>query len=239
MLTMLNQAMSLDGTTTIYANDFIKVYETGTSTIVQDFATKTELTNINTANASSIQANTDAIDILNTKQLQNFNNINAINTDLTDNYQTNLTLSSNFYTKTEVDTTFTNYYTSTQIDTNLSTNYQTNTVLATNFCNKSEIDANNWIDATALTPYALTSTLTANYYTIAQTQSLYYDKTYIDANIGGGGYTTTEVDNLLDLRVPKSDFTNRFSANPIIDCSAPTVIHSGLTLKTLQLMLNP
>ena len=137
---MLNQAMSLDGTTAIYANGFIKVYETGTSTIEQDFATKTELTNINTANASSTQANTDAIDILNTKQLQSFSNITAINTDLTNNYQTNTVLSSNFYTKSEVDTTFTNYYTSF-----------------------------------------------SNYYTITQTQANYYDKTYIDANIGGGG----------------------------------------------------
>ena len=49
---MLNQAMSLDGATTLYANDFVKVYETGTSTIQQDFATKTELTNINTASSS-------------------------------------------------------------------------------------------------------------------------------------------------------------------------------------------
>ena len=31
---MSNQAMSLDGAYTVYANDFIKVYETGTSTIV-------------------------------------------------------------------------------------------------------------------------------------------------------------------------------------------------------------
>ena len=198
------------------------------------------MTNINTANASSIQANTDAIDILNTKQLQNFNNINAINTDLTNNYQTNTVLSSNFYTKTEVDSTFSSYYTSTQIDTNLSTNYQTNAQLAVNYYNKSQIDSNNWIDATALTPYALTSTLTTDYYSIAQTQNLYYDKTYIDANIGGsGGYSDTDIDNLLALRVPLSDFTNRFSANPIIDCSAPTVIHSGLTLNNSTINVSP
>ena len=200
---MLNQAMSLDGTTTIYANDFVKVYETGTSTIEQDFATKTELTNINTANASSIQANTDAIDILNTKQLQNFNNINAINTDLTNNYQTNTVLSSNFYNKTEIDTTFTNYYTSTQIDTNLSTNYQNNTLLATNFYNKGEVD------------------------------------TLIAGAGGGSGYTDTEIDNLLALRVPLSDFTDRFKTNPVIDCSAPTIIHTGLTLNNETINISP
>ena len=187
---MLNQAMSLDGATTLYANDFVKVYETGTSTIQQDFATKTELTNINTASSSNIQANTDAIDILNTKQLQNFNNINAITTDLTNTYQTNSQLNNNFYNKTE-------------IDTNLSTNYQNNALLATNFYNKTEVDG-------------------------------------LIAGAGGsGGYSDTEIDNLLALRVPLSDFTDRFSANPIIDCSAPTVIHSGLTLNNETINISP
>ena len=169
-----------------------------------------------------ITANTDAIAVLNTKQLQNFNNINAISHDLTNNYQTNTVLSSNFYNRTEIDATFTNYYTSTQIDTNLSTNYQTNAQLSVNYYNKSEVD-----------------TTFSNYYTITQTQANYYDKTYIDANIGGGGYSDTDIDNLLDLRVPKSDFTNRFSANPIIDCSAPTVIHSGLTLNSSTINISP
>ena len=113
----------------------------------------------------------------------------AINTDLTNNYQTNTVLATSFYSKSEIDATLSNYYTSAQIDTNLSTSYQNNTLLATNFYNKSEIDANNWVDATALTPYALTLTLTTDYYTITQTQANYYDKAYIDANIGGGGYS--------------------------------------------------
>ena len=110
-------------------------------------------------------------------------------------------ISSSYYSKVEIDTTFSNYYTSTQIDTNLSTNFQTNTQLATNYYDKGEVD-----------------TLIAG---------------------AGSGYTTTEVDNLLDLRVPKSDFTNRFSANPIIDCSAPTVIHSGLTLNNSTINISP
>ena len=123
--------------------------------------------------------------------------------------------------------------------THLSTNYQTNAQLSTNYYNKSEIDANNWIDATALSPYVLTTTLTNDYYTITQTQANYYDKTYIDANIGGGGYSDTDIDNLLALRVPVGDFTNRFSTNPIIDCSAPTVIHSGLTLNNSTINISP
>ena len=55
----------------------------------------------------------------------------------------------------------------------------------------------------------------------------------------GGGYTDTEIDNLLALRVPVSDFTNRFKTNPIIDCSAPTVIHSGLTLNNETINISP
>ena len=58
---------------------------------------------------------------------------------LTNNYQTNTQLATSLYTKTEIDATLTNYYTS-QIDTNLSSNYQNNTLLATNFYNKSEVD---------------------------------------------------------------------------------------------------
>ena len=228
---------SINNLTAVYADKFYLASSTGVSEISDTYATKTEVENLNFA--TDITANTDAIAVLNTKQLQNFNNINAINDDLTNNYQTNTVLATNFYNKTEIDTTLSNYYTSTQIDTNLSTNYQNNTLLATNFYKESEIDANNWIDATALTPYVLTSTLTTDYYTITQTQANYYDKTYIDANIGGGGYSDTDIDNLLALRVPLSDFTNRFSANPIIDCSAPTVIHSGLTLNNSTINISP
>ena len=109
----------------------------------------------------------------------------------------------NFYNKTEIDATFTSYYTSTQIDTNLSTNYQNNTLLATNYYNKGQVD------------------------------------TLVAGAGGGGGYTDTEIDNLLNLRVPKSDFTDRFSTFPIIDCSAPTIIHSGLTLNNSTINISP
>ena len=215
---------SLNNLTSIYADKFYLSSSTGVSEISDTYATKAELTSTNTANSVDIQANADAIAVLNTKQLQNFNNINAINTDLTNNYQTNTVLSSNFYNKTEIDTTFTNYYTSTQINTNLSTNYQTNAQLAVNYYNKSEIDTN----------------LSTNYQTNAQSGNNYYTKTEVDGLVGGGGgYSDTDIDNLLDLRVPKSDFTNRFSANPIIDCSAPTVIHSGLTLNNSTINISP
>ena len=126
--------LTLNNTNTLTADNIV-VSGTNLSDL---YATKTELDNLNFT--TDITANTDAIAILNTKQLQNFNAIDDINTDLTNNYQTNTVLATNFYNKTELDATFSNYYTSTQIDTNLSTNYQNNTLLATNFYNKTEVD---------------------------------------------------------------------------------------------------
>ena len=123
--------LTLNNTNTLTADNII----IGGTDLSQIYATKAE-----TENNAQITTNTDDIAILNTKQLQNFNNIDAINTNLTNNYQTNTQLSSNFYNKTEIDTTLTNYYTSAQIDSNLSINYQNNTLLATNFYNKSEVD---------------------------------------------------------------------------------------------------
>ena len=192
---------SINNLTAVYADKFYLASSTGVSEISDTYATKTEVENLNFA--TDITANTDAIAVLNTKQLQNFNNINAINDDLTNNYQTNTVLATNFYNKTEIDATFTNYYTSTQIDTNLSTNYQNNTLLATNFYNKGEVD------------------------------------TLIAGAGGGSGYTDTEIDNLLALRVPLSDFTDRFKTNPVIDCSAPTIIHTGLTLNNETINISP
>ena len=84
--------------------------------------------------------------------------------------------------------------------------------------------------------------MSTNCQTNAQLGTNYYNKGEVDTLIagagGGGGYTDTEIDNLLDLRVPKSDFTNRFSTFPIIDCSAPT-IHSGLTLNNETINISP
>ena len=123
--------LTLNNTNTLTADNII----IGGTELSLIYATKNEV-----GNNAQISTNTGDIATLNTKQLQNFNNINAITTDLTNNYQTNSQLSSNFYNKTDMDTTLTNYYTSAQIDTNLSSNYQNNTLLATNFYNKAEVD---------------------------------------------------------------------------------------------------
>ena len=123
--------LTLNNTNTLTADNII----IGGTDLSQIYATKAEI-----GNNAQISTNTDDIAIFNTKQLQNFNNIDAVNTNLTNNYQTSNQLSSNFYNKTEIDTALTNYYTSAQIDTNLSSNYQKNTLLATNFYNKGEVD---------------------------------------------------------------------------------------------------
>ena len=65
------------------------------------YATKNEV-----GNNAQISTNTGDIAVLNTKQLQNFNDIIDIHTNLTNNYQTNTQLATNFYNKTEMDTTF-------------------------------------------------------------------------------------------------------------------------------------
>ena len=123
--------LTLNNTNTLTADNIT----IGGTDLSQIYATKSEI-----GNNAQISLNTGDIAVLNTKQIQNFNNITAITTDLTNNYQTNTQLTTNFYNKTEIDTTLTNYYTSAQIDTNLSSNYQNNTLLATIFYNKGEVD---------------------------------------------------------------------------------------------------
>ena len=77
-------------------------------------------------NTTDIATHTNDIAALNTKQIQKIAGINDMNTNLTNNYQATTQLNSNFvspttltnnhYTKTEIDTTLGNYYTSVQID---------------------------------------------------------------------------------------------------------------------------
>ena len=124
----------------------------------------------------------------------------------------------------------------TDINTNLTNNYQTNSQLSTNFYNKTEID-----------------TSLNNYYTQAVANTVFYSQTYVNNNIytktevdgliagagGGGGYTDTEIDNFLNLKEDKSTFTDRFSVFPIIECSIPTIIHQGLTLKNSVVNVEP
>ena len=152
-------------------------------------------------NTTDIATHTNDLSVLNTKQIQNFAGINDINTNLTNNYQTNTQLTTNFYNKTEIDTTLGNYYTSAQIDTTLG-NYYTSVQIDGGFYSQTYI--NNHI----------------------------YTKTEVDGLVGaGGGYTDTQIDSFLSLKEDKSTFTDKISFTPVVDISAPTFIHSGLTLK--------
>ena len=162
-------------------------------------------------NTTDIATHTNDISVLNTKQIQNFAGINDISTNLTNNYQTNTQLTNNFYNKTEIDTTLGNYYTSLQMDTTL-----------------------------------------GNFYTSVQIEGGFYSQTYINNNIytktevdgliagaGGGGYTDTQIDSFLSLKEDKSIFTDKISFTPIVDISAPTIIHQGLTLKNSTVNIEP
>ena len=62
-------------------------------------------------NTTDIATHTNDMSVLNTKQIQNFAGINEINTNLTNSYQTNSQSSTNFYNKTEIDTTLSSCYT--------------------------------------------------------------------------------------------------------------------------------
>ena len=151
-------------------------------------------------NTTDIATHTNDIAVLNTKQIRHFAGINDINTNLTNNYQTTTQLNSNFvspttlttnhYTKTEVDTTLGNYYTSVQIDGG----FYSQTHINNNICTKTEVDG-------------------------------------LKAGAGSSGYTDTHIDSFLSLKEDKSTFTDKISFTPIVDISAPTIIHSGITLK--------
>ena len=147
-------------------------------------------------NTTDIATHTNDISVLNTKQIQNFAGITDINTNLTNNYQTNSQLSTNFYTKTEIDTTLNNYC--------------TQAVANTVFYSQTYVNNN------------------------------IYTKTEVDGLIGaGGGYTDTQIDNFLNLKEDKSAFTDNISFFPVIDCSRPTIVHQGLTLKNSTVNVEP
>ena len=119
------------------------------------------------------------------------------------------------------------------IHTNLTNNYQTNTQLTTNFYNKTEI-----------------ATTLGNSYTSVQIDGGFYSQTYINSNIytktevdglvgAGGGHTDTQIDSFLSLKEDKSTFTDKIRFTPIVDISAPTIIHQGLTLKNSTVNIEP
>ena len=167
--------LTLNNTNTVSANNIV-VNGTDISSL---YATKTyvdnEISNINVGSGAgggiTQQDLDDAINpVIAVNDGQNLV-ITDINNNLANNFQTTTQLNLNFYNKTQVDDAIEvvdtkaldNFNSINAINTNLTNNYKNNTQLNNDYYTKTEIDANNWIDNTALTPYATTATLTANY----------------------------------------------------------------------------
>ena len=232
---MNNQSISLDGSNVVYATEFIRVSETGTSSIKQDFATITyvdnEISNINVGAGGGIsQADLDTqlapIIAQNTGQDLV---ITDINNNLSNNFQTTAQLNTNFYSKTQVDSAIDvvdtkaldNFDAISAINTNLTNNYKNNTQLNNDYYTKTEIDANNWIDATALTPYATTSVLTSDYLTSTQIGTNYYNKTEVDGlipGVSGGGGVSNPIE-LVNSNTSIERYTNATKNNISLDFS--------------------
>ena len=162
----------------------------------------------------------DAIEVVDTKALNNFNSINAINLNLLNNYKNNTQLNNDYYTKTEIDannwidnTALLNY----ALTSTLTSDYLTSTQIATSYYNKTEIDANNWIDNTALAPYATTATLTANYQTNSQLATNYYNKGEVDTLIAGAGGGVSNPIELVDANTTIERYTNATKSNISLD----------------------
>ena len=185
--------LTLNNTNTVSANNIV-INGTDISSL---YATKTyvdtEIANINVGSGgggiTQAELDTQLNPIIAVNDGQNLV-LTDINNNLANNFQTTTQLNINFYNKTQVDSAIAvvdtkaldNFNSINAINTNLTNNYKTNTQLDNDYYTKTEIDANNWIDNTALAPYATTATLTANYKNNTQLDNDYYTKTQIDAN---------------------------------------------------------
>ena len=224
--------LKLNNTNTVSAN---RVVVNGTA-LSDLYATKTyvdnEISNINVGSGGggggiTQQDLDDAVNpIIAVNDGQNLV-ITDINNNLANNFQTTAQLNTNFYNKTQVDSAIgvvdtkalDNFNSINAINTNLTNNYQTNTQLATNYYNKTEIDANNWIDNTALAPYATTATLTTNYQTNSQLATNFYNKSEVDgliAGVSGGGGVSNPIE-LVDANTSIERYTNATKSNVSLD----------------------
>ena len=227
-----NQAITLDGSSVVYATEFIKVNETGTSSIQQDYATKiyvdTEISNINVQAGGITQTQlNDAVNPIIASNTGQDLVITDINNNLANNFQTTIQLNSNSYNKTEVDSAIAvvdtkaldNFNSINAINTNLTNNYKNTTQLDSDYYTKTQIDANNWIDNTALAPYATTATLTANYQINSQLTNNYYNKGEVDTLIAGAGGGVSNPIELVDANTSIERYTNATKSNISLDLS--------------------
>ena len=223
---------SLNNMNTVYANEIYKIFSTGVSEISEQFATTeyvdTEIANINVGSGGITQQDLD--DAVNPIIAYNSGQdlvITDINNNLANNFQTTSQLNSNFYNKTQVDDSIavvdgkalTNFNAINGINTNLTNNYKNNAQLDDDYYTKTQIDANNWIDNTALAPYATTATLTANYQTNSQLATNYYNKGEVDTLIAGAGGGVSNPIELVDANTSIERYTNATKSNISLDLS--------------------
>ena len=221
--------LTLNNTNTVSTN---RVVVNGTA-LSDLYATKTyvdnEISNINVGSGGGItqQDLDDAVNpIIAVNDGQNLV-ITDINNNLANNFQTTAQLNVNFYNKTEVDSAIavvdgkalTNFNAINAINTNLTNNYKNNTQLDNDYYTKAQIDANNWIDATALTPYATNSTLTNDYLTSTQIGVSYYNKGEVDTLIAGAGGGVSNPIELIDANTSIERYTNATKSNISLDLS--------------------
>ena len=129
------------------------------------------------------------------------------------------------------------------ITTNLINNYQTTTQLNSNFVSPTTLTTNHYTKTeidTTLRNYYTSSVIDTGFYSQTYINNNIYIKTEVDGLVGaGGGYTDTQIDSFLSLKEDKSRFTDNISFFPVIDCSRPTIIHQGLTLKNSTINVEP
>ena len=229
---MNNQSITLDGSRVVYATEFITVSETGTSSLQQDYATITyvdnEISNINVGSGGGItqaELDTQLAPIIAQNAGQDLV-ITDINNNLANNFQTSAQLNTNFYNKTQVDSAIAvvdgkaldSFNAINAINTNLN-NYKNNTQLDDDYYTKTQIDANNWIDNTALAPYATTATLTTNYQTNSQLATNYYNKGEVDTLVAGAGGGVSNPIVLVDANTSIERCTNATKSNVSLDLS--------------------
>ena len=80
---------------------------------------------------------------------------------------------------------------------------------------------NNWIDATALTPYTTTSVLTSDYLNSTQIGTNYYNKTEVDgliSGVSGGGGVSNPIE-LVNSNTSIERYTNATKNSISLDLS--------------------
>ena len=96
--------------------------------LANNFQTTTQLNN----NFYNKTQTDDAIEVVDTKALNNFNSINAINLNLLNNYKNNTQLDNDYYTKTEIDA-------NNWIENTALLNYVLTSTLTTDYLNSTQI----------------------------------------------------------------------------------------------------